>query len=206
MERFSERDMDLWRKWMDGETVYARGKYEDHEQQGSVRQGIARGHHSWMSSASHYLKLGVDMHTILEEAPSSFHRVGVKVVRDLGKAAHNHYVCYVFFANVFNDLPVDKGFEYCLDDIALQIMRPSPDSRLEDRFKRLDPDIVTEDVAAFRAMQILQDEGSIKTLQELLLVQTGRLHSGFIIAANEWGWPEPGINSTHDATLWNLVS
>ena len=94
--RFTERDIELWRKWMDIETVYARGKFKDEENQGHMEEGINRGVFNWGASASGYMGRALDMREVQQGYPDGFDRSKLKVSRDFGKSAHNHCVCAVF--------------------------------------------------------------------------------------------------------------
>ncbi len=211
MERFTERDIKLWREWMDGENSYTQGdeshpaKFTAEEQSKRITEGILKDSPSFGEGANGRLRRFLSTGPLLREAPLKFEEVKYKVVRDLGKSAHNHYVALVFLAHTFRGEPLEGAFSGVLDGLEAILSANAQDPLLLERFTQLDLTLGGDNIAAFQMLQSLQDRGDIKGLEDGLYDQTAKVHAGFIAVASEFGWPEPGVDSTLDANPWSIT-
>jgi hypothetical protein len=191
--KYTPRQLDWWATWMIGETAYAIKKYPDAEQLRYFDEGVNNGDFSWMSSAVGYLLRAV----LRVEDGKPIKGAELAVVRDLGKAAHNHLACAAVGRLAVNDSPnlFTSGLSVIYNwrtkladhDIApIGLNRAAADAQK----------------GAFSVLQIIQDGGTPQAFDEQIRAMGLPVHAAFIDAAEAYGWVWPGVSSTADAVLW----
>lgn len=210
METFTERDIELWRKWIERENAYTQkffgplGKYSVEGQVSNLENGIWRGKPSFGDGASGRLTRFLKREDLFAEQDASERVIDGRLmaVRDLGKSAHNHYISLVFSTYVFSRKELDEVFPGTIEEIALGLRVPRREAHL-DRYRSFDLSLAEDDREMFRKLQDLQDQNQTEDFLSALYAGSVELNAGFIATANRFGWPEPGVDSTLDAKPWS---
>jgi len=204
MEIFTERDVDLWRQWMDEETHYARviKGYGDDKQRWYFEQGVANpDEFSFKRSIMRYLGEAFDLRG-LEMRPEEFREdVRLKFVRALGKFSHNQIACLVTAQDVFYGGNVDAIYASTLDRVGT-LLRAIPDTDDPGRaFLDMDPQIQVAMNGQMDALWGLQmsgeDDRFIAKLSSTVLASS----AAFVACSNTLGWCTPGLDSRGD-DIW----
>jgi hypothetical protein len=193
--RYSAEKLDRWATWLDIETSYAVTKIETSTQLRYFRSGVSRGDGdtSWMSSAVSYISRASLRSPVGVPLPGT----ELRVVQELGKAAHNHIACAAV-----GRLAATHGNSLIAAYLDVQ-----------DEWRRalntrdvvplgLGPRAVATQLEAFRDLQEAQDTGSPEVFEGQVLRMSLPVHVSFINAAENYGWPQPGLSSTADAVPW----
>jgi hypothetical protein len=194
--RYSAEQLDRWATWLDTEESYAVTKFETAVQMRYFRIGVSRGDFSWMSSAVGYINRA----SLRSQGGAPIPGAELRVVQELGKAAHNHIACAAV-----GRLAATHGNSLIAAYLDVQ-----------DEWRRalntrdvvplaLGPRAVATQLEAFRNLQEAQDTGSPEVFEGQVLRMSLPVHTAFIHAAETYGWPQPGLSSTADAVPWKVT-
>lgn len=198
MERFSERDIELWRKWMDAEFAYGVKKYGHEKSLELVGRGaIDAPVNSWSSQADRYLFEALQSRVLLEELGSLNDKAKENVVRAFGKYAANHIAFLTYALSSFHSKDPVLMHQVLLDKFGegLEGFDPSP---IASRFLLLDEGLKDFNRQMYVSLQGMQDTGELDRFTRSLTTGAYISHAGFIVVSNEFGWPEPAIIATSD--------
>lgn len=207
MERFTEREIDLWHQWMTEEFTHGvdnHGGVNAHA--GSVellKRGVTRAPHDpWSGQASRYMREAVMAGPVLQERGTLPSGVGLKVTRAFGKCAQNNLACLAYGIVVFEGLePEDVDYEAVLLGLTRSLGDLEIDS-ISQPYLELDERLEDFSRRQYEELQILQSSGNSGMFRHKLTSVAMVNSAGFIACTREWGWPTPGVSSTEDPTLW----
>lgn len=211
MERFTERNIELWRKWMDEETHYARvvKGYGDDKQRWYFEQGVANPEaFSFKQSVVRYLGEALSMRD-LEMAPVDFPQIAkLRFVRTLGKFAHNQIACLVTAQDVFYGGRVDDIYPATLDRIGAGLTCAEIDESFRDRFMGMDPGLRGQLDTTFNDLWALQRQGQDDRFVAKLHASALASSAAFTLCSSELGWCTPGLDSKGDEVFvsWDVAA
>jgi hypothetical protein len=211
VERFSERDVALWRKWMDKETHYARvvKGYGDEKQRWYFEQGVANPEaFSFKQSIVRYLGEALSMRD-LEMNPSEFPTIAkLRFVRTLGKFAHNQIACLVTAQDVFYGGRVDDIYPSTLNRIGAGLASTEVDEAFRARFMSMDPTLGQCLDATFDELWAFQQSGEHDRFVAKLHASALASSAAFTVCSRVLGWCTPGIDSRAEEVFvpWDLAA
>jgi len=203
MERFTERDIELWRQWMgtSGETGHALTKFTHEDQLAYFADGVNDGTYSWRTSSLGYFDRAIQKRPLLEVFEGTkLDNVRLQISRNLGKSAHNHMVLIVYADMFFAGHDPAVGYEGVLDEVGRGLKFPEA-SELQ-KFISPDRTLIKEGLEYYEELQRLQDEAEYLGLRALALDRACYMNSGFLAATQTFGWSKPGSSSTDDVEAW----
>jgi hypothetical protein len=206
MERFAERDVKLWRAWMDGETEYASAKFSDQDQLIYYRDGVNNGTYSWRTSSLAYFQRAVMRAPLLldlESSPEKLAEAKLWMIRDLGKSAHNHMVLLVYAQLHHLGGEWREVYREVIEEVG-GLLSPLDDKEVL-KFKDLSREVLSEGEEYYQALEVLQDEGEYEGLRASALARAVYMNSGFLGATAEFGWSKPGLGSSDDVKPWDIA-
>lgn len=211
MERFTERDIELWRKWMDEETHYAQviKGYGDDKHRWYFEQGVANPEaFSFKQSVVRYLGEALSMRD-LEVSPDEFSQIAkLRFVRTLGKFAHNQIACLVTAQDVFYGGRVDDIYPDTLDRIGVGLASTEIDESFRARFMGMDPALRRDLDSTFDDLWELQKQGQSDRFIAKLYASVLASSVAFTLCSSELGWCTPGIDSKADEVFvtWDVAA
>lgn len=210
MERFTERDLRLWRQWMDEETHYAQvvKGYGEEKQRWFFEQGVANPDaFSMKKGIMRYLQDAFSMRD-LEMEPKDFPERGrLKFVRALGKFSHNQLACLVTAHQVFYGGEADVVYPSTLDRIGALLGAIPSSEEPGQAFFDMDPQIQVAMSAHMDALWALQQAGDGDRFTARLTSTVLASSAAFIACSDRLGWCTPGLESTLDEVFvpWDVA-
>jgi hypothetical protein len=191
MERFTERDVELWRKWMDAEFEYGVKKYGHEDSLALVSLGaIDAPVNSWSSQADRYLFEALQSRVLMEELGELPSKAKENVARAFGKYAANHIAFLTYALSEFYSEDPMLMHEKLLDRFGQGLNGYDPEI-VAKRFLSLDEGLKDFNRSLYASLQVMQGAGELDGFTSSLTAGTYVSQAGFIVVSNEFGWPEP---------------
>jgi hypothetical protein len=172
--------------WMQTETSYALSKFGPDEQYPYWEAGITRGSFSFRSSALNYMRRAV----LAAEGVAVMPELGLKVVQNLGKAAHNlvamDATATAYHAGRTGQIAAgfDRFYELSSDLFGTAPVGRDDILAAEENRRRI-----------FTELQSAQDSGNIGQFHDILGPELHFAAQQFVSAAELYGWVVPGRTS-----------
>ncbi|HRV75905.1 MAG: hypothetical protein H6799_01770 [Candidatus Nomurabacteria bacterium] len=211
IKRFTERDLNLWRRWMDEETHYARviKGYGDDKQRWYFEQGVANPEvFSFKQSIMRYLQDAFSMRD-LDINPIDFPERGrLKFVRALGKFSHNQIACLVTAHEVFYGGVADEIYPSTLDRLGALLEQVSTLDDPGQAFMDMDPQIQVAMDSQMLVLWDLQKSGDNDRFIAKLSSTALASSVAFVACSRYLGWCTPGLDSKGDEVFvpWNAAA
>ena len=205
MERFTERDIDLWCEWMRKEFQYGVGKYGHDGSLRLVEQGAMDAPvNSWSSQSDRYLFEALHSRVLLEELGELPSKAKLNVVRAFGKYASNHLALLTYSHSFLSGKDPMEMHEILRMMFSKHLIGFDAEP-VASRFLNLEECLKDENRQMYIALQSMQDTNEMERFSRSLATGSYISQAGFIVVSNEFGWVEPGVASGVVPELWDEV-